>query len=225
MVDAETDASDCKKLINWMGMSLSRNTTWNELPSDSDKIGRNTPQFTVFGFYTAEAFLLAPETTSSCVLCHHMHEKGPSKNTFLSFQAISLIPDELQGRWKHYGCGLAGGGDGIFEGSACFCVCMWANTSLSEYISIIAKPCVMIEPFYFQLLFIPTNNKFFPLVSSTQDPLLLKLSHTLTSASTQRDGAEAKKAKTQASILKQILKPKCYCCFYLGFYCHCFSGS
>lgn len=25
-------------------------------------------------------------------------KKGPSKNIFLSFQAISLIPDELQGR-------------------------------------------------------------------------------------------------------------------------------
>lgn len=50
---------------------------------------------------------------SSCILCHHMHEKGPSNNIFLSFQAISLIPDELQGRGKHYGCGLAGGKEGI----------------------------------------------------------------------------------------------------------------
>lgn len=51
--------------------------------------------------------------TSSCNLCRHMQEKRPSKNIFLSFQAISLIPDELQGREKYYGCGLAGGKEGI----------------------------------------------------------------------------------------------------------------
>lgn len=53
-----------------------------------------------------------------------MHEKGPSKSIFLSFQAISLIPDELQGRGKHYGRGLAGGGEGIWffhhEGAGLF---------------------------------------------------------------------------------------------------------
>lgn len=64
-----------------------------------------------------------------------MHEKEPSKNIFLSFQAISLIPDELQGRGKHYGCGLAGGREGIlWLVHQCACMCM--NTSLSEYICI-----------------------------------------------------------------------------------------
>lgn len=78
-----------------------------------------------------------------------MHEKGPSKNIFLSFQAISLIPDELQGRGKHYGCGLAGGGEGILwvvHECVCFTVCMCV--SLSEYICIIVKPCLMTEPLF-----------------------------------------------------------------------------
>lgn len=80
-----------------------------------------------------------------------MHEKGPSKNIFLSFQAISLIPDELQGRGKHYGCGLAGGGEGILWVVR---VSMCVNISLSEYICIIVKPSLMTEPFQFVFLFI-----------------------------------------------------------------------
>lgn len=51
-----------------------------------------------------------PPAVSCATICM---KKGPSKNIFLSFQAISLIPDELQGRGKHYGCGLAGGEEGI----------------------------------------------------------------------------------------------------------------
>lgn len=86
-----------------------------------------------------------------------MHEKGASKTIFLSFQAISLIPDELQGRGKHYGCGLAGGEEGILwvvHECACFSVCMCVNMSFSEYICIIAKPCLMPEPFHCVFLFI-----------------------------------------------------------------------
>lgn len=57
-----------------------------------------------------------------------MHEKGPSKNIFLSFQAISLIPDELQGRGKHYGCGLAGGKEGIL-----WVVCVFQSMPVCEH--------------------------------------------------------------------------------------------
>lgn len=109
-----------------MVMSTTESTIKNAPSWNGEKTGHNAPSFTVFGFSTAEPFSLAPERTSSCVLCHHMHEKGPSKNIFLSFQAISLIPDELQGRGKHYGCGLAGGGEGILwvaHECACFNVC------------------------------------------------------------------------------------------------------
>lgn len=42
-------------------------------------------------------------------------KKGPSKNIFLSFQAISLIPDERQGRGTCHGRGLAGGKGGISQ--------------------------------------------------------------------------------------------------------------
>lgn len=121
-------------------------TTKNDGSWNREKTGHNAPSFTVFGFPTAEPFSLAPKRTSSCVFCHHMHEKGPSKNIFLSFQAISLIPDELQGRGKHCECGLAGGGEGILW-VVHECVCF--TVSLSEYICIIVKPCLMTEPFLF----------------------------------------------------------------------------
>lgn len=74
-------------------------------------------------------------------------KKGPSKNIFLSFQAISLIPDELQGRGKHYGCGLAGGEEGILcvvracaYAGVCVCMCLMCGC-------IVAKPRLMTEPF------------------------------------------------------------------------------
>lgn len=54
------------------------------------------------------------KTVSPAASCATIRmKKGPSKNIFLSFQAISLIPDELQGRGKCYGRGLAGGKGGI----------------------------------------------------------------------------------------------------------------
>lgn len=83
-------------------------------------------------FYSWTLFL-GSKRTSSCILCHHSHEKGPSKNIFLSFQAISLIPDELQGRGKHYGCGLAGGGEGILwveHQCVCVPVCAYVWTQI-----------------------------------------------------------------------------------------------
>lgn len=70
-------------------------------------------------------------------------KKGPSKNIFLSFQAISLIPDELQGRGKRYGCGLAGGKGGILWQRLSVRVSMHANMSWSEYICITEKVCLM----------------------------------------------------------------------------------
>lgn len=70
-----------------------------------------------------------------------MHEKGPSKTIFLSFQAISLIPDELQGRGKHYGCGLAGGGEGIW-------FVLHECVSLFEYVIVGAANYLTTEPFH-----------------------------------------------------------------------------
>lgn len=70
-------------------------------------------------------------------------KKGPSKNIFLSFQAISLIPDELQGRGKCYGCGLAGGKGGILWQRLSVRVSIHANMSWSEYICITEKVCLM----------------------------------------------------------------------------------
>lgn len=84
-------------------------------------------------------------------------KKAPSKNIFLSFQAISLIPDELQGRGKHYGCGLAGGKEGILwvvHECACLNACLCANMLLSEYICITEKICLMTAFFYFVFLFL-----------------------------------------------------------------------
>lgn len=67
------------KHINGIAMSTSKN-------ENSEKTEDKAPSFTVFGFPTAELFPLAPERTSSCVLCHHMHEKGAIK------EHISFIP-------------------------------------------------------------------------------------------------------------------------------------
>lgn len=52
---------------------------------------QDTPSFTVFGFPTAEP--LATERTSSCILCHHMHEKGAIK------EHISFIPGNFPNPW------------------------------------------------------------------------------------------------------------------------------
>lgn len=72
-----------------------------------------TPHRSLFGFSTAEPFLWLPKEPPAASCATICMKRGPSKNIFLSFQAISLIPDELQGRGKHYGCGLAGGGERI----------------------------------------------------------------------------------------------------------------
>lgn len=100
------------------------------------------------GFLQLNPWLLKKKEKKkpSCILCHHTHEMGPSKNIFLSFQAISLIPDELQGRGKHYGCGLAGGKEGILwvvHECARLNVRMCVNRSLSEYICMTEKICLM----------------------------------------------------------------------------------
>lgn len=79
-------------------------------------------------------------------------KKGPSKNIFLSFQAISLIPDELQGRGKRYGCGLAGGKGGILWQRLSVRVSMHANMSWSEYICITEKVRLMAASFFLLLL-------------------------------------------------------------------------
>lgn len=81
-------------------------------------------------------------------------KKGPSKNIFLSFQAISLIPDELQGRGKCYGCGLAGGKGGILWQRLSVCVSMHVNMSWSEYICITEKVCLMAAFFYYYYLYL-----------------------------------------------------------------------
>lgn len=131
-----------------MVMSTAKSTRQNYPSLNNEKTGHNTPSFTVLGFSTAEP--LAPERTSSCILCHHMHEKRPSKNIFLSFQAISLIPDELQGRGKHYGCELAGGKEGICR--QCMSVRVSVYESLSEYIYITEKIYLITAFFYFVFL-------------------------------------------------------------------------
>lgn len=80
-------------------------------------------------------------------------KKGPSKNIFLSFQAISLIPDELQGRGKCYGCGLAGGRGEILWQRLSVRVSMYANMSWPEYICITEKICLMAAFLKLLLLF------------------------------------------------------------------------
>ena len=92
-----------------------------------------------------------PPAVSCATICM---KKGPSKNIFLSFQAISLIPNELQGRGKHYGCGLAGGGEGILwevhefaRFIVCMCVNIWINLHYCEDL-------FNDSTFYFALLFL-----------------------------------------------------------------------
>lgn len=86
-------------------------------------------------------------------------KKGPSKNIFLSFQAISLIPDELQGRGKCYRCGLAGGKGGILWKRLSVRVSMYVNQNWCEYICITEKICLMAA--FFFLFGIPFNTFVF----------------------------------------------------------------